>query len=46
MRGTDTGYLMARLQRLDPEVAGKIGKGIRITLILMRKECAAPTPAT
>lgn len=27
MRGTDTGYLMARLQRLDPEVASKIGKG-------------------
>lgn len=27
MRGTDTGYLMARLQRMDPEVASKIGKG-------------------
>lgn len=27
MRGTNTGYLMARLQRLDPEVASKIGKG-------------------
>jgi hypothetical protein len=27
MRGTNTGYLMARLQRLDPEVATKIGKG-------------------
>lgn len=27
MRGTNTGYLMARLQREDPEVASKIGKG-------------------
>jgi hypothetical protein len=27
MRGNNTGYLMARLQRLDPEVADKIGKG-------------------
>lgn len=27
MRGTDTGYLMARLQRIDPDVASKIGKG-------------------
>jgi len=27
MRGTDTGYLMARLQRVDPDVASKIGKG-------------------
>jgi len=26
-RGTDTGYLMARLQRVDPDVANKIGKG-------------------
>ena len=26
-RGTDTGYLMARLQRLDPDVASKIGRG-------------------
>lgn len=25
--GTNTGYLMARLQRLDPEVASKIGRG-------------------
>ena len=25
--GNNTGYLMARLQRLDPEVASKIGKG-------------------
>lgn len=24
---TNTGYLMARLQRVDPDVAGKIGKG-------------------
>lgn len=27
MRGNDTGYLMARLQRIDPDVASKIGKG-------------------
>lgn len=27
MGGNNTGYLMARLQRLDPEVASKIGKG-------------------
>lgn len=27
MGSTNTGYLMARLQRLDPEVASKIGKG-------------------
>lgn len=27
MRGTDTGYLMARLQRIDPGIADKIGKG-------------------
>lgn len=27
MRGNNTGYLMARLQRLDPEVASKIGRG-------------------
>jgi hypothetical protein len=27
MRGTDTGYLMARLQRVDPDIAGKIGPG-------------------
>jgi hypothetical protein len=26
-RGTNTDYLMARLLRVDPEVAGKIGKG-------------------
>ena len=26
-QGTDTGYLMARLQRIDPDVASKIGKG-------------------
>jgi hypothetical protein len=26
-QGTDTGYLMARLQRVDPDVANKIGKG-------------------
>jgi hypothetical protein len=25
--GTNTDYLMARLQRLDPDIAGKIGKG-------------------
>jgi hypothetical protein len=25
--GNDAGYLMARLQRLDPEIASKIGKG-------------------
>jgi len=27
MHGTNTGYLMARLQRIDPDVANKIGKG-------------------
>ncbi|MFO7595934.1 MAG: hypothetical protein R6W92_06260 [Desulfocurvibacter africanus] len=27
MGGNDTGYLMARLQRIDPDVANKIGKG-------------------
>jgi hypothetical protein len=27
MRGTDTGYLMARLQRIDPDIASKIGRG-------------------
>lgn len=27
MRGTDSGYLMARLLRVDPDVARKIGKG-------------------
>jgi len=27
MGSTNTGYLMARLQRIDPEVASKIGKG-------------------
>ena len=27
IRGNDTGYLMARLQRLDPDVASKIGRG-------------------
>ena len=27
MGGTNTGYLMARLQRVDPDVANKIGKG-------------------
>lgn len=27
MRGNGTGYLMARLQRVDPDIAGKIGPG-------------------
>jgi len=30
MRGTNTGYLMARLQRIDPDVANKIGGAVRL----------------
>ena len=27
-QGTNTGYLMARLQRVDPDIASKIGRGL------------------
>jgi hypothetical protein len=42
MGGTNTGYLMARLQRVDPDVANKIGKVFRFSRFAMDPISVSP----